>query len=434
MKPTVLSPAMPAVGPAEEHSRWVGQLDLSGTRQGGLVLQASDGFDRARLLVTSGHTPLGFVEVAVTGGSVSSDDLTSALSEAGLSAPGHQQPGAAAGPVSVVLCTRDRPGPLRDALRSLLAVTHPAFEVVVVDNAPTTPATREVVAALSDERARVVTEPRPGLARARNRGLIEARHDVVAFTDDDVVVDQAWLQGLLQGFGRSDRVACVCGMVPSGELRTFTQAYFDQRVTWARSCTPRVYDIADPPADAPLFPFQVGRYGTGANFALRREVAFALGGFDEALGVGSPTRGGEDIDMFVRVLLAGHQLAYEPAAIVWHRHRADMEALREQIAGYGVGLGAWIAKLLVDHRTAPMVLARAVGGLAHARRMTRVELAQRSTDTAPEHLAARELVSALTGPYHYLRARRTGARKAPLLSAQSRDAADGMAAAPGSAE
>jgi glycosyltransferase involved in cell wall biosynthesis len=383
----------------------------------GLVLQHGTGFARARLLLRQGQTPLGFVEVPVTDGAVPPDVLARELSGTHSRRTADASGRRPSGRISVVLCTRDRPGPLGDALRSLLAIDDAGFEVVVVDNASATDATDDVVRELSDHRVRTVSEPRPGLARARNRGLREARHDIVAFTDDDVVVDRTWLDGLRRGFGAADRVACVCGMVPSGELRTFTQTYFDQRVTWARSCAPRVYDSAAPPMDQPLFPFQVGQYGTGANFALRRDVAFALGGFDEALGVGSPTRGGEDIDMFVRVLLAGHRLAYEPSAIVWHRHRAEAAALREQIEGYGVGLGAWITKLLLDRRARPMVVRRALRGLLHARRMTRVDLEPGAADTAAEHLAALELRAALTGPYHYVRARRAGAEKAPLSGA-----------------
>ena len=166
-----------------------------------------------------------------------------------------------------------------------------------------------------------------------------------------------------------------------------------------------------------LFPFQVGQYGTGANFAMRRSVILALGGFDEALGVGSPTRGGEDIDIFTRVLLDGRALSYQPTALVWHRHRADISALHEQIAGYGVGLGAWIAKLMMDRRTAPMVLRRAVNGLLHARKMTKVNVRHGRPDLGSElpNLARTELTALCRGPLAYWKARRSGARKAPLL-------------------
>ena len=45
--------------------------------------------------------------------------------------------------------------------------------------------------------------------------------------------------------------------------------------------------------------------------------------------------------MFLRVLLSGFKLAYEPGALVWHRHRREAEALRGQMFSYGAGLSAY---------------------------------------------------------------------------------------------
>jgi GT2 family glycosyltransferase len=83
----------------------------------------------------------------------------------------------------------------------------------------------------------------------------------------------------------------------------------------------------------------MGRYGTGANFALRRHVAEDIGWFSELLGAGGPCRGGgEDGDMFVRILRSGHDLAYEPSAIVWHEGRASDDDLQAQLQEYGRGI------------------------------------------------------------------------------------------------
>jgi GT2 family glycosyltransferase len=400
---------------------WIGALDISEAWDEGVRLCQSDGYSRARLLVRRGRAPLGFVEVPLRDGNVAGTELRRAIDELPSLHPMRSAEAPSVG-VTVVLCTRDRPHYLETALASLLAIDFPTYEVVVVDNASVTMASREVVAAVADSRVRLVTEPSPGLARARNCGVLAASYDIVAFTDDDVIVDPGWLWGLMDGFDAARAVACVCGMVPTGELRTFPQAYFDGRVAWARSCTARLYNLSSPPLGQVLFPFQVGEFGTGANFAMRRSVVLALGGFDEALGVGSPTRGGEDIDMFVRVLLSGHSLRYQPSALVWHRHRADVGSLREQIAGYGVGLGAWVTKLMLDRKTTGMVLRRAVHGAIHAQRMTRVTLqsAAESPEYTAKALAAVELRAAMTGPLQYLRARLSGARRTPLLGTVQR--------------
>jgi GT2 family glycosyltransferase len=413
----VLMPAMShADAPDAAVGIWVGKLDMSVLQAAPsdrpLPLLHAEGYTRARLLVVAGGMPRGFVEVPVIDGAVPRQELR--VRAATLPAVG-AQPDVPLPQVSVVLCTRDRAEQLRVALASLLTIEYPDFEIIVVDNAPQTTASVEVVRSAADSRVRLVTEPHPGLARARNRGVLEARHDVVAFTDDDVAVDSGWLRGVAVGLARANGTGCVCGIVPSGEIRTASQAYFDKRVNWARDCAVRIFDLTAPPPGDPLFPFHVGEYGTGANFALLRQALHETGGFDEALGAGSATGGGEDIDMFVRVLLTGQRLVYEPSAIVWHRHRSDLAALREQADGYGRGLGAWLTKVMLDRRMAPLLLRRAAAAIRHARRMTDVGAIEAVPDETVRSLGRAELRALLSGPPSYLRARRSGARRAPCV-------------------
>jgi GT2 family glycosyltransferase len=347
-------PMPSALAPDWPGALWVGTVDLeelsSATVGDTIALADSAGYPRARLLVRHGARVLGFVELAITelpaiGGGVALDDLWLAIGEL------PELPASVASPLdlprfTVVLCTRDRADQLRGALRSVLDVDYPFFEVVVVDNAGATDATRRlVVDEFDDPRITFVSEPVPGLASARNAGLREAHGEMVAFTDDDVIVDRWWLRGLAAGFARAEDVTCVSGLVPSGELRTPVQRFFDDRVSWSRNLAVREFRLSEQPADLPMFPFSVGEFGTGANFALRRDRALRMGGFDTAFGVGTRTGGGEDLDMFTRVLFAGGALVVEPSAIVWHRHRSDLDALRAQAVGYGTGLGAWLTKV-----------------------------------------------------------------------------------------
>lgn len=422
LKPALTSPQLPDWDGAV----WIGHIDISesgaAAGTGSLTLADADGYSRARLLVRRGLDPLGFVELPIVSHGV---DIAELLAAVGTLEIPQQYAGtdsatlAAQPPISVVICTRDRIDHLRGALASVLAVDYPDFEVVVVDNASPTDATRSYVAGLSDPRVRVVSEPIAGLSRARNTGLRAARHSIVAFTDDDVCVDPRWLTSIARGFGRGERVTCVSGIVPSGEIRTHAQAYFDRRVGWASSVTPRIYDLAHPPADVPLFPFQVGIYGTGANFAVDRERMFDLGGFDEALGVGSPTNGGEDLDMFFRVLMAGDELVYEPAAIVWHRHRADSDALAVQARGYGLGLGAWLTTVATNRRSATLAARVAVRRLGSAVRLSAKmsRVASPPDDLAadlPDGIGRMELLSIAKGPAALRRSRREGRRRSPL--------------------
>ncbi|MDA8296816.1 MAG: glycosyltransferase [Actinomycetota bacterium] len=270
--------------------------------------------------------------------------------------------------ISVVLCTRNRPELARRALASLARLEYPDFEVLVVDNAPSDEATKEVFSAdfASDERFRYVREPRPGLSRARNRGLAEARHGIVAFTDDDTRADARWLEGIARGVKRHAGVGCVTGLVPSAQLDTAAQQYFHDRVWWASSLVPTCYRAERAEGDSPLHPYRMGIYGTGANFAIDRELARSLGGFSELLGAGSPCRGGaEDLDMFVRVLKAGALISFEPSAIIWHRARPSNEELAEQLEEYGRGIPITGLKWLADPSTRRDVLVRIPGAFAY---------------------------------------------------------------------
>jgi hypothetical protein len=262
---------------------------------------------------------------------------------------------------------------------------------------------------------RLAEAPGRGLSIARNVGITNAANGIVAFTDDDVVVDANWLNNLAYGFARDERVGCVCGMVPSAEVSTPAQSYFDRRVGWAHGCEPAVYDLASPPQDDPLFPMRVAQFGTGANFALRKDVLIGVGGFDEGLGIGSPAGGGEDIDLFVRVLLAGHVLVREPSAVVWHRHRRTTPELEIQVTNYGIGLGAWISKLVVRPRTLLMVLRRLRPAIRHLSGVTVVDQEDPiGTDPILDALYRRELQGVLDGPLKLLRSRLEGRRAAPL--------------------
>jgi glycosyltransferase involved in cell wall biosynthesis len=392
---------------------WVGQVDEADLRGDALKLGGGRGFANARLLVWHADQPLGFIEVAVVDSTVIVDDVEAAIRQLPEIAP--RSPVAEFPAISVVVCTRDRPDQLRDVLNNLRDLDYPEFELLVVDNNPLSGLTPPVVASFAEESIRLLEARGQGLSISRNVAVKAAKHDIIAFTDDDVVVEGSWLRNLAYGFTRGARVACVCGMVPSAELATPAQSYFDRRVGWARSCDPAVYDLAAPPQDDRLFPLRVARYGTGANFAVRKDVVLELGGFDEGMGIGSPTGGGEDIDMFVRILLAGGLLVREPAAVVWHRHRRTAEELEAQIHNYGLGLGAWMAKLMLRPRTIGMVLRRFRPGVRHLRGVTVVDQSD-TVDTDPQMLGLdrRELKGVLAGPIALARARIAGRKAKPL--------------------
>ncbi|AUY48824.1 glycosyltransferase [Streptomyces sp. CB01881] len=263
--------------------------------------------------------------------------------------------------VSVIVCTRDRDEMLPRCLDSLVRIGPPLVEVILVDNAPRDDATEKLVRTRYGDRIRYVREPLPGLSRARNRGLAAARGELCAFTDDDAIPDSRWVNALVEAFQSDDRIACVTGLVLPAELDTKAQLVVEQYCAPGRGFEARSWSLRGS-VDDPLVQFSVGRFGMGANMAFRTAVLRALGGFDPATGTGTPSRGGEDLLSFQQVLAAGYTVAYQPDALVWHRHRRTMEALAHQIRGFGVGFGAYLAAA-VSHR--PSLLAELVRRLPY---------------------------------------------------------------------
>jgi GT2 family glycosyltransferase len=297
---------------------------------------------------------------------------------------------------SVVICTRDRPDDLRNALAAVLRLVHKGHEVIVVDNAPTSDATARVVTEFPN--VRYVREPRPGLDVARNRGVHEAKGAIVAFTDDDAIVEPEWLDALLVNFSDS-RVMCATGLTLPLELETEAQELFEEHCSFCRGFRHRTFDGQ---SDNPL---AVGPVGAGANMAIRREVLTLIGGFNERLDAGTAARSGGDHEMFVRILSAGYRIVYDPTALSWHRHRRTRAEVFHTVFGYGVGVYAMWTGLLLEKRELG-VLRLAWRWFRHEHLPALLSGWRRSSRSDRTDLRRAELRGCLYGPRAWLAARR----------------------------
>ena len=261
-----------------------------------------------------------------------------------------REPPASGLKVAVAVCTRDRPQQLLSCLNRLQATISYDIETVIVDNAPVDLRTADLVDKFqaSGMNIRRVVEPRPGLSNARNCALESIDADIVAFTDDDAVVDTEWIYAIGEPFAQDKSIALVTGMVLPARLETSAQEAFQSKMQWSEAQAAATYWRGMDPRPAWVFPYAAGHFGTGANFAVRRAEVLLLGGFNERLGAGTRTQGGEDLEMFVRVIKGGRKLAYTPTAFVWHDHRLHMAQLNQLMYGYGKGLSATVTSLLLQ--------------------------------------------------------------------------------------
>jgi GT2 family glycosyltransferase len=368
--------------------------------------------------------PLGAVELPLHGTRIPAAELERELRsrlgeqwlrEPAATSPGSREPPAGASPLArasvVVPTSLSRPDQLRRCVQRLTELDHPDFEVIVVDNRPAGASPVEIAG------ARVLREPRPGISAARNCGLAVATGNFVAFTDDDVQVDRLWLRSLGERFARDPGLAAVTGLVLPAELETPAQIWFEQSGSGLdRSYSPLTFERAgrfrmrrrglEDGSELLQSLYAMGELGLGSNMAFRTSVLRAAGGFDEALGTGTPTHGGEDLAALVELLTAGERVAYEPGAIVHHTHRATVPELERQLYGYGVGFTAMLTAIALRDPRHFAGLASVLPAWVRSLRDPASAKRSRRTDAYPSTLGRLELRGMLAGPLAYLRARR----------------------------
>lgn len=245
--------------------------------------------------------------------------------------------------ITVVICTRNRPRELKQCIEQLKKSNDKDFELLVVDNASDTDETERVVAAFGD--IAYVRENRKGLDIARNTGIKHASHAIVAFTDDDVVVDVDWITRIKEGFENPQTMA-LTGLTIPWEISTKAQYLFERDWGFNKGYLPKTFDRAY--VDSYL---TVGNtppawdVGAGANMAFRKDVFKVVGGFDERLDVGASGCSG-DSEMWYRIMVEGWNCFYAPQMVVYHQHRKTMAELDSQLFYYMKG---HVSALLVQY-------------------------------------------------------------------------------------
>jgi GT2 family glycosyltransferase len=165
---------------------------------------------------------------------------------------------------------------------------------------------------------------------------------LLAFIDDDVVVDRGWLNGIWEAWSANPDAGAITGPILPLELETKAQIVFEQMGGFGKSFDRVRFSRTLP--DVPSYPVGAGIFGAGANMVFRRSTLEQLGGFDDALDTGAPLPGGGDLDMFYRVARAGFPLIREPRVLVFHQHRREYAALRHQMWTWGLGTMAYLTK------------------------------------------------------------------------------------------
>ena len=377
-------------------------------------------YPRTRVFVSDGGVLIGCVDIPNGRRAIPADrlrcEIGRTLANALLRRSLERELGAGAAPVldsrvpvSIVIPTCGRADDLRRCLAALGARTSARrIEILIVDNRPGQGTTADVVREYP--RVRMIAEPKPGLSYARNAGFAAATGDILIAIDDDVTVPPGWLERLVAPFARPE-VACVTGHVLPASLDTRAEFWFEAYGGLGRGFTP--LDAGGPWFHGRRAAVPTWELGATANAAFRASIFRdpRVGMLDEALGAGTPTGCSEDTYLFYRILKAGYTIAYEPSAWVWHRHRTDARALRQQIRAYSTGHVAYQLLTLVRERDS-RALVRLGWSLPKTYARRAFERLRGRSDY-PVRLILTEIAGNLRGPFALWRSIRRARRLGP---------------------
>jgi GT2 family glycosyltransferase len=235
-------------------------------------------------------------------------------------------------PASLIICSRNRPTLLAEAVAYVGAGGSLPSEIIIIDQSNHAHPTLSTTENMHGCRVRYSWKPGVGVSHARNTGAADARNDLLAWIDDDVQVSREWFGLLAHALYMEGPNTIVTGQVRPG-IAECRGGFAPSTIT---DEAPAVYcgglhkDVL---------------YSN--NMAFSREVLRKIGGFDERLGPGTRFPAAEDNELCFRLLEAGYRIVYTPQALVYHR------AWRDQFLWlrwrYGRGQGAFYAKYIIAY-------------------------------------------------------------------------------------
>lgn len=256
--------------------------------------------------------------------------------------------------VSIIIPTKNRSEHLENCLRSIISVDKNYDEIIVVDGSTDINEQKKTEKIVNDFGGKYYIEPKNGVSVARNTGIKKSSGDILVFGDDDFIVDKDWIKNLVENYLNREVMCCTGRMLTyrndeiseviektmsfdRGDKRRFFTKKDISIIRLLRTITlignKRLYN------KTPV-PWAIG-YGFNS---FKREIFNKIGYFDENLGVGTSSLGGEELDIFYRILKGGYSIAYEPKAIIFHNHRQTFDGALKAAYYAGASIKSFTSK------------------------------------------------------------------------------------------
>jgi GT2 family glycosyltransferase len=223
--------------------------------------------------------------------------------------------------ISVIVVTRNRSAQLRDCITSLTKTSHKPLEIIIIDQSDE-PQSQQYKTGTT---IRYVQSHQRGKAKGLNEAIMMSKGAVLAFTDDDCIVDTQWLHSIATSFKKHPDISAVFGQTKPFQPNTHKGLI----------CPSTILKKKQQILERPVLHWK--HVGFGNNMAITRKFFEEQGLFKEWLGPGSVGNNGEDAEIILRLFSTKHAVLSEPAMIVSHNKWLTPFEYKSQETSYLLG-------------------------------------------------------------------------------------------------
>jgi glycosyltransferase involved in cell wall biosynthesis len=241
--------------------------------------------------------------------------------------------------ISLIVATRNRANSLKTLLDSLKKhgwLSTPSVEVLIIDNDPSDSSSENLCSSYSGLRYLRASER--GKTNALNYGISQSSAGLIAFTDDDAIVDSKdWLFKMAAHFRENPNLGYVSGNVIAFETKTTAQTIWESKGGLSKGNLFKSWRNQELKADYGLKVWPLTEIFAGANSMIPRKVLLSIGLFNPLFGPGGVLPHGEFLELGYRIIRDGYDVLYDPNPKILHQHPDLKWDLQKKLFLYGRG-------------------------------------------------------------------------------------------------
>jgi len=217
--------------------------------------------------------------------------------------------------VSIIVPVYNAEKTIEKCIKSLLNQIYPKnkYEIIIVDNN----SNDKTIEIIKKYLVKILKKTKiQSSYAARNKGIKNAKGEILAFTDADCIADKNWLKNGIKGFANKN-VGCVAGEIKSSNPENYIEEYLADKKELSQLKISNEFPLP---------------YPKTANAFYKKEVFDKIGLFEEKWISGG------DADLAWRMQLeTNYKIKFAPNSIVYHKHRSTIKSMFGQCIKWGIG-------------------------------------------------------------------------------------------------